>query len=178
MDAVAILAQAFVFRGGHGTRSKCALLVPTAEWRRRFPTCVVMPSRRSAYNTSPGNWTQAQERRALRDRWCTTAHSGPGKRFVEVEVEDALQVKLMARGRTLHRLRDDLNTFHSNNARCAAIHAWHLGHTSEDTFRADQRTSVLTKQSTAPGFTSIHTSMHLPRASRWLRLQRFGVSRM
>ena len=156
--SVAILAQALSFEVATEHTKSVHCLFPLLSGALISHLCVVMPSRRSAYNTSPGNWTQAQERRALRDRWYTTAHSGPGKRFVEVEVEDALQVKLMARGRTLHRLRDDLNTFHSNNARCAAIHAWHLGHTSEDTFRADQR--IFQRANEAKHGTRIHQHPH------------------
>ena len=87
-----------------------------------------MPHKRSAYTAVLPD--ARQTRRIHRDFFYWTAHSAPGKTFVEVDRNVASAVKAMAKGRELHSVREGQAGFQSHHARIASYHALSQGHIS------------------------------------------------
>ena len=86
-----------------------------------------MPGKRSVYAADSNNLTVAQRRRIERDWWYSTAHSGPQKTFIEVETTDAVDIRAMAKAKSLHRSRDEQNGFVSHHGRLASLKAFRSG---------------------------------------------------
>ena len=99
-----------------------------------------MPSRRSYFSDDDSLLTDAQRRRRARDLLYRTAHSAPGKRFIEVDSKVVQELKAMAAGKAVHHCRDVSNGFPSNRARNASLWAAREGHIGPDELAADLRT--------------------------------------
>ena len=81
---------------------------------------VVMPNCRSYVSVHTGPLSPAQWSRQARDLFYRSAHSKPGRKFVEVSSEDAAAVKLMAKARTAHRIRCQATGFPHHGLLCGS----------------------------------------------------------
>jgi hypothetical protein len=77
--------------------------------------------------------------RRARDDFYRTAHSKPGRKFIEVRAEDVRDIKVMVHSREIHAVRDRANGFASHYARHASLAAGREGHIGQATIANDMK---------------------------------------
>jgi len=93
---------------------------------------VDMPGKRSI-----AAWTGWRKER---DEYYRTAHSKPGRKFIEVRSEEAVEIKKMSCSRAVHSDRECMNGWPSHLARSASIAANRGGHIDRITLEKDLKT--------------------------------------
>jgi len=105
-------------------------------------------SRRSVYialakGASWSELTWTQRRRWQRDQFYRSAHSRPGRGFVEVDKQDVPYTKAFAAAKSLHRARDSATVRPSHSLRLASLAAAREGHISSAQQRQDSKANQI-----------------------------------
>eukprot|EP00930_Biecheleria_cincta_P105502 TRINITY_DN9823_c0_g1_i5.p1 TRINITY_DN9823_c0_g1~~TRINITY_DN9823_c0_g1_i5.p1 ORF type:complete len:563 (-),score=62.99 TRINITY_DN9823_c0_g1_i5:77-1765(-) len=96
-----------------------------------------MPNKRSYRMLEPTAWDERQLRRAARDWYYQSAHSGPNMKFVECPRSQAAEIRSMVKSKQVHSARNKLIGYTCNAARTTSLWAVRMGLIDEITLARD-----------------------------------------